>query len=526
MTKRLAVLALVILCVSQVAVRGQQKADLEAPLVIASKPFGESYLVAEMFSQLLERHGVAVRRVHGLGSTEILFAALREGSVDVYPEYTGTGLIAVLRETLTAGQLSDARFVFNRVSTMFLDRYGVRWLPPLGFENTFAIAVRRDTAEKYRLRSLTDLARESRQLRAGLTADFIERPDGLAGLSRIYGLEPASVQPLSPALKYQALANGNVDFIDGFSTDGLLARYELTVLEDDRHFFPPYEAAAVLSARAAARTDVVSALTLLSGRISEPMMRSLNERLEVRREEVGAVAADALRELGLVSTAASSLSADEEQGPMLSAYLWSRRSILFALALRHLYLVALALVAGVLVGIPLGLALERTRRTSGTVLGALGILQTIPSIALLAFLVPLLGIGVAPALAALWLYSLLPITRAAFTGARDADPEVVEAAEALGMTPMQRLFRVRLPLAAPTIMSGVRTAAVICVGTATLAAFIGAGGLGEPIVTGLALADARMVLSGALPAAVLALLVDAVLAVVERWLRPAHLRRV
>jgi osmoprotectant transport system permease protein len=143
---------------------------------------------------------------------------------------------------------------------------------------------------------------------------------------------------------------------------------------------------------------------------------------------------------------------------------------------------------------------------------------------LLAFMVPLLGVGVIPALVALWLYALYPIARGTYTGVRDADPAAVEAAEALGMTPAQRLLQVRLPLAAPVIMAGVRTAAVITVGAATLAAFIGAGGLGEPIVTGLALADTRQILSGALPAAALALLVDGALALVERRVAPAQLR--
>jgi osmoprotectant transport system permease protein len=203
--------------------------------------------------------------------------------------------------------------------------------------------------------------------------------------------------------------------------------------------------------------------------------------------------------------------------------MWSRRATLMRLTLRHLWLVALAVAAATLVAVPLGLALERTRSLAGPTLASLGVLQTIPSIALLAFMVPLLGIGAAPALVALWLYALFPIARGTFSGVRDADPGAVEAAEALGMTARQRLLRVRLPLAAPVIMAGVRTAAVITVGATTLAAFIGAGGLGEPIVTGLAIADTRMVLSGALPAAVLAVLVDAVLSIVERRLRPAHL---
>ena len=204
--------------------------------------------------------------------------------------------------------------------------------------------------------------------------------------------------------------------------------------------------------------------------------------------------------------------------------MWDRRSDLAALTLRHLLLVGLALLAAVIVAVPLGLFLERTRLLAEPSIGALGVLQTIPSIALLAFMIPLLGVGVIPALVALWLYALYPIARGTYTGVRDADPDAVAAAEALGMTPVQRLMWVRLPLAAPVIMAGIRTAAVITVGAATLAAFIGAGGLGEPIVAGLALADTRMILSGALPAAALALVVDGVLGLVERLIAPAHRR--
>lgn len=515
---------------------GPQPADAQdapadrAPVVVASKPFGESYLLAEMFAQLLEAHGVRVERRPGLGTTEITFGALRTGAVDVYPEYTGTGLLAILHDTLPPDVLADPRRVFTHVARVFASRHGVRWLPPLGFQNTYAIAVRPETAAQYRLRTLSDLARESAQLTAGFTPDFIGRSDGLAGLVRVYGagIRPRTVRPLLPALKYQAIAGGAVDVIDGFSTDGLLERYDLVVLEDDRHFFPPYEAAAVLGPRAAARADVVAALTLLSGRIGEETMRSLNRRVEVDGEDVRAVAASALGTLGLVNApggASAAPVATAERDRSFGTYLWSRREPLLRLALRHLALVALALGAATLVAVPLGLALERGRGAAGPALGGLGVLQTIPSIALLAFMVPLLGVGVVPALVALWLYALYPIARGTYTGVRDADPAAVEAAEALGMTPAQRLFRVRLPLAAPVVMAGVRTAAVITVGAATLAAFIGAGGLGEPIVTGLALADTHMVLSGALPAAALALLVDGVLALVERSVAPAHLRR-
>lgn len=487
------------------------------PVIVASKPFGESYLLAEIFAQLLEAHGVAVERRLGLGATEVAFAALRTGAVDVYPEYTGTGLLAILHERPGP----DPGAVYAHVARAFLDRYGVRWLPPLGFQNTYAIAVRRETAARLGLATLSDLARAGPTLRAGLTPDFIGRADGLPGLAAAYGLRFRGVRALLPAVKYQALAAGEVDVIDGYSTDGLIARYDLVVLRDDRGFFPPYEAAALLAPGLAERTPAaVAALTELSGRLDVEAMRKLNRRVEVDGEPVAHVAADALAGLGLAQ--ASAHRAGGRTSPAgagrgsLAAYLWAERRAILGLTARHLFLVAVSLGAAILLAVPLGLALERRRGMAEGVIRAVGGLQTIPGIALLAFMIPLLGIGVVPALVALFLYSIYPILRNTYTGVRDAAPDAVGAARALGMTPSQVLRHVRLPLASPVILAGVRTAAVVNVGTATLAAFVGAGGLGDPIAAGLALADTRMILSGALPAALLALAVDALLGAVER----------
>ena len=496
-----------------------------ARVVVASKPFGESYLLCELFAQLLESRGIAVERRPGLGATEVAFGAVRSGAVDVYPEYTGTGLLAILHDSLPDSLARDPGAVYAHVARATPARWGARWLPPLGFQNTYAIAVRRETARRYALRTLSDLAREAGRLTGGLTADFIGRPDGLAGLRRAYGLRPAAVKPLAPALKYQALATGAVDFIDGYSTDGLLAKYDLVVLEDDRRFFPPYEAAALIGAPLARdRPEAVAALTLLSGRLEVEAMRRANRRVEVDGEDVRSVARDILAELGLTGDAARSVATTARGTAGLGSYLWTQRTTIARLAAQHLLLVLFSLAAAVFLAVPLGLVLERTRAGAEPALGVLGVLQTIPSIALLAFMIPLLGVGVRPALVALWLYALYPIARGTYVGVTNADPQAVEAAEALGMTARQRLVQVRLPLAAPVIMAGVRTAAVITVGAATLAAFIGAGGLGEPIVTGLALADTRLVLSGALPAAALALLVDGALALVTRAVTPAHRR--
>jgi osmoprotectant transport system permease protein len=488
------------------------------PIIVASKPFGESFLLAEMFAQLLEARGFTVDRRPGLGATEIAFQALRTNEIDAYPEYTGTGLLAILHEQPTG----DARQVYRRVVREFRERYGARWLPPLGFQNTYAIAVRRETARRYRLATLSDLARVSQTLRAGLTPDFIGRPDGMPGLQSSYGITFRSVRALLPAVKYQALAAGEVDVIDGYSTDGFILRYDLVVLEDDKGFFPPYEAAALVSAGFTRDLPAgVAALTELSGLLTELDMRRLNRRLEVDGEPVSQIAADELRLLGLTQPARGKPAAGRETASEgLLGYLWDQRRIILSLTLRHLVLVGLSLAGAIAVALPLGLALERGRRAAEPVIRGVGLLQTLPSIALLAFMIPLLGIGLIPALVALFLYSLYPILRNTYTGVRDAAPDAVGAAWALGMTPRQTLRYVRLPLAAPVIMAGIRTAAVINVGTATLAAFIGAGGLGDLIAAGLALSDTRMILSGALPAALLALLVDAALGVCERMVTP------
>jgi len=489
-------------------------------IVIGSKNFEESRLLAEMFAQLLEaRTDLQVERRLGLAGTQVCFEALRTGAIDVYPEYTGTGLVSILSEK--AG--GDNTATLRRVRSEFLMRWDLWWLSPLGFENSWEIAVPQELAEREKLRTISDLARISGRLRGGFGHEFVGREDGLLGLERIYGLRFASVQPLQQALQYQAAGDRQIDAMDAYTTDARLLRYRLVVLEDDKGFFPPYDAAPLVRGATLARhPEVGTVLGLLAGAFDEDRMRALNYRLQEKGETETVVARDALRELGL-SNKEETPSEDTHPTTGLLATLLAERSAIGRRTLEHLGLSALALALGILVSVPLGLWLERTRRGAETVIRFLGLLQTVPSLALLAFFVPFLGIGIVPALVALWLYSLFPMVRNTYSGVRDADPRAVEAATALGMTPGQVLRQVRLPLAAPIILAGIRTAAVLTVGTATLAAFIGAGGLGEPIVTGLQLANTNLILSGAIPAAALALLVDGVLGLVEKALRPAGL---
>ncbi|HYG65404.1 MAG TPA: glycine betaine ABC transporter substrate-binding protein [Thermoanaerobaculia bacterium] len=486
-------------------------------VVVGSKNFEESRLLGEMFAQLLEsRTGLRVERRLGLAGTQVCFEALRTGAIDVYPEYTGTGLVTLLGEEPEGGPAET----LNRVRREFLARWDLWWIAPLGFENAFEVALPRELARREGIETISDLARAAPRLRAGFGHEFVGREDGLLGLQRVYGLRFASVQPMQHALKYQAAGSRAIDALDVYTTDGRLVLYNLQVLEDDKGFFPPYDAAALVrGATLREHPEVSAVLGLLAGALDEETMRRLNVRLQEGKESEAAVARDALRALGLLEGAAAGEEAAPRRPGFLS-YAWSERGGLARRTLEHLGLCAAALLLGILVAVPLGLWLERHRRGAEPAIRALGLTQTIPSLALLAFMVPFLGVGFVPALAALWLYSLFPMVRNTYTGVRESDPRAVEAATALGMTPGQVLRQIRLPLAAPVIMAGVRTAAVITVGTATLAAFIGAGGLGEPIVTGLQLADTAMILSGAVPAAVLALLVDGGLALLERAFHP------
>ena len=485
-------------------------------IVVGSKNFAENRLLAEMFARLVEsRTELTVERRLNLAGTQVCFEALRSGAIDLYPEYTGTGLVSLLGES----PRGEATETLNRVRSEFLLRFDLRWLPPLGFENSYELAVPSDLARHHELRTISDLAVVAPQLRAGLGYEFIERDDGLPGLREAYGLRFGEVRALQQTLKYQAAAEREVDCLDVYSTDGRLLVHDLTVLEDDLDFFPPYQAAPLVRNGTLERhPEIGNTLSLLADALDEQAMRGLNLRVQERGEPIERVAQQALRDLGLVGPRPVDVVSTNEVS--FFGYLWFQRHELGLRTAEHLGLTALALALGMLVAVPLGLLLERHRGAAESVIRVVGLTQTIPSIALLAFMIPLFGVGAVPALVALWLYSLFPMLRNTYTGVRNASPDAVRAASALGMTDVQVLRRVRLPLAVPVILAGVRTSAVLTVGTATLAAFIGAGGLGVPIVSGLQLADTTRILSGALPAAALALIVDRGLAGAERILRP------
>ena len=489
-------------------------------IVVGSKNFMENKLLAEMFAQLIEAHtSLQVERRLGLAGTQVCFEALLTGALDIYPEYTGTALVSILKHEPTG----DPRQTLNAVRSEFLQRWELWWLSPLGFENAYALAVPRALATQHSLRTISDLAEIASSLTAGFGYEFIERPDGLPGLQTRYGLTFQAVQAMQQTLKYQAAAGGDIDVLDVYTTDGRLAAHDFVILEDDRRFFPPYEAAALVRGQTLTQfPEVGTTLALLTNAFDAQTMRRLNYRLQEGGEAVEVVARDALAALNLISPEHAS-APTPSQGQGFLTYLKNNQRTLLIRTVEHITLAGLALGLGMALAVPLGLVLERRRTLAEPVIRMIGITQTIPSIALLAFMIPLFGVGMLPAIVALWIYSLFPILRNTYSGLRDAAPHAVESARALGMTEWQILHWVRLPLAAPVIMAGVRTSGVITVGTATLAAFIGAGGLGVPIVAGLQMANTAIILSGAIPAAALAVLVDGALGWIEQGVTPRGL---
>lgn len=491
-------------------------AAAEARVVVGAKKFTESAILGELMAQVLEaRAGATVERRFNLAGTQVCYDGLRTGAIDLYAEYTGTALRSILGASETP---ATAAAVFAEVAGAFRPD-GLVWLAPFGFDNTYVLLMHRRRAAALGVRALSDLA--AHPLRYGVSHEFLARPDGMPGLRGAYRLDEAQTVGMEHDLAYQALADGDIDVADGYATDAKIAALDLLPLVDDRAFFPPYEAAPFVRADLLTRVPgAAAALRLLAGRVDAATMRRLNGAVEVERRTPEEVAASYLRELGLATREV----AVSRRATTLPALLWQRRAITARLTGRHLLLTGAALLGAVLVGLPLGIAAARRPLLGGVALASAGVLQTIPSIALLAFMLPLFGIGTAPAIAALFLYGLLPILRNTVAGLRGVDPLLLEVGRGLGMRPRDLLWRVELPLAAPVILAGVRTAAVISVGTATLAAFIGAGGLGDPIVTGLSVTDINLVLSGALPAALLAIAVDLALHGVERLATPKGLR--
>ena len=474
-------------------------------VTIASKQDAETTLLAEMATQLVRGAGVPVEHKQGWGGTPAVWQALRVGDVDAYPEYTGTIALQILHDPALK---SDAEL------RAALSPLGIGLTRPLGFVNNYALGMKADRAAELGVRCISDL-KNHRSLRLRFSSEFMGRADGWPGLRTRYDLQGFDVAGMDHQLAYRALEAGDVDVTDLYTTDAEIRTLHLVVLADDRAFFPSYQAVFAYRLDLEQRVpDAVAALRLLEGKLGESAMIDLNVKAK-GHEEPSRVAAAYLATSGLTATFAADMAFDR--------FLRQTRE--------HLAMVGLSLAAAVLAAVPLGVLAAKRPRLGQVALGAAGVLQTIPALALLALMIPLLGLlpnvpstGFLPAMIALFLYSLLPILRNTVTGLRGIPPNLCEAAEGLGLSPSARLWRIELPLASPSILAGVRTAAVICVGTATLGALIGAGGYGQSITVGVQLNDPVRILEGAIPAAVFALGVDGFFAVLGGKLVPKGLR--
>ncbi len=474
----------------------------DGALRVGSKRFTESYILAELLAQTAAPHTASPPVVRqGLGNTAIVYEALRSGAIDLYAEYTGTIALEILK-----GSPADTREAMNAA----LAPMGLGVAIPLGFNDGYALAVRAADAERLGLRTLSDLAKHP-ELKLGLSNEFLGRADGWKGLAARYGFTQVPIG-LDHGLAYEAVAAKQIDAIDIYTTHAKIEHLGLRVLEDDKKYFPRYDAVVLYRLDLPARLPKAwAALRALEGRIDEHAMIAMNARAELQSVPFDAIARDFL-----AGTGKGAKTQETRRG--FSAKLFGPD--LWQLARQHLVLVAVSVGVAILIGVPLAILVFPHVRLRALVLGFASLLQTVPSLALLAVLISMLGaIGALPALIALTLYSLLPIMRNTVTGLAEVPNGLRLAGTALGMTPPQSLRLVLLPLALPTLLAGVRTATAIAIGTATIAAFIGAGGFGERIVTGLALNDRELLLAGALPAAALALLSEGIFELIELAMR-------
>ncbi len=472
----------------------------EEPIVVGSKKFTESVVLGEMLLQVGRSTGGSIVHQREFGGTRILWNALVRGDIDAYPEYSGT----LLREILASHNvesMDEARPV--------LESYGIRTSGALGFNNTYAIGVLREIAKSRSLSRVSDLRAHS-DLRFAFSNEFMERQDGWDALRQRYSLPQTDVRGMDHDLAYRGLLSKAVDATDFYATDAEISHHSLMVLDDDLKHFPRYDALILFRADLETRAPkVVAAMRRLEGRIDAVVMTNLNREVKFGGASEAEVAAGFLRE-----ALSLSIVVDNE----------TRATRLLRHSREHLTLVGVSLLVAVLIAVPLGIVAAKRPWLGQFVLAATGILQTIPSLALLVFMIPLLGIGKPAAVAALFFYSLLPIVRNTHAGLCGIRPDLRESAEAVGLPPRARLFQIELPLASPSILAGIKTAAVINVGTATLGALIGAGGLGSPILTGIRLDDYGLILQGAIPAAGLAVAIQVAFDVAERFLVPRGLR--
>jgi len=485
----------------------------KTPITVGSKGFTESILTGEMIAVLLEeKYDQPVSRKLNLGGTKIVFDALVSGDIDVYPDYTGTGYVMILKQS----QKRNSEDTFNYIYDKFKKNFGLIWSRPLGVNNTYALAVKKDNPYFEDISTVSQLAKKSEKLIFAAPHEFMERQDGYKSLTKEYNLkfDPDKIVAMQAGLMYTAINSAKVDVIVVYSTDGRIKANDLKLLEDDRSFFPPYQLALLAKETSLKRhPSLLKVFKDLDNKVTSQEMTRLNNLVDQKNVNPRVVARNFLISKTILD---GEIQSDEVRDLNFIEYAIKRKRFLLRLLKEHLYLSFGSLILAVLFSVPLGILLTRYASLERLVFPVINIFQTIPSLALLGFLVPIIGIGYFPALIALFIYSLLPIVRNTYTGIKSVNQNFVEASKGIGLTNMQILSRVELPLALPVIIAAIRTAAVTVIGMATIAAFVGSGGFGDPIFRGVATVNTNLILLGAIPSALLALVVDKSLGLLEK----------
>lgn len=464
----------------------------QEPARIGSKIFTEAYILSEILAQKLESKGFPVIRKSGLGATGVTEEAMRSKNIDLIVDYSG----AIIKAFLKSTERMSIPALRQR-----LEPLGYTISNPLGFNNTYALAVRPEWAKENNVKKISDL-QHLKNIKAAFTPEFTSREENWPRLKSTYNFNQFIVNEMDHQLAYQAVYNKKVDVMEAYSTDAKLKEYQLQLLLDDKNYFPNYQAVIMTTLSWVQKNpDAWAALQELAGTIPEEKMIELNSMADLEKKNFPTIAREFLH---LVKQSEARQKIKE----------------LWLISIEHLNLVFIPVFMAILLGIPFGYVAYKFPLLHTPLASLTTILQTIPSLALLTLLIPLTGIGTISAMIVLFIYALLPIFLNSFEGFTAISPQMHLSASTLRLKSWFKFRWIELPLAMPQIFTGIQTALITTVATATLAALIGAGGYGKKIIAGLAVNDLKIVLAGSIPCAMMAIIMQmGCNAIARKWIR-------
>lgn len=478
---------------------------------VASRDFPESILLAEILSSAIEKYSdYEVDRKFNLGGVKICFSAIENNELDIYQDYSGSLINNIL------GRKSKDEYILDFLKTKIYLDYGLKLSDELGFNNNFVLVANKSWAEKHKLKNISDLALKLKNdpefnPRVAFRADFIHRSDGYKSIKETYGIDFENLNVMEYNIAYANLKSNRLDLIDSFSTDPRLMDKDLVLISDDRSAFLKYDALYVYRSEILETyPELIKIFSKLESSLSDKTILDLNLQI-ASGKSYQEVANSFLDKIDLNSKPLKLSSR-----PIPKSLLKENIEMFTKAFYEHLLLSYGSFFLAAVFGIIIGVLISYDLKISKFVLALISSLQTIPSLALLALLIPVFGLGYKSALGALLVYALLPIIQNTFSGINSISSEYILLARSLALTEFQILKDIKLPMARNFILAGLKTSVVICIGTATLATFVGAGGLGDIIKAGIDLNSNYLIILGSAPAALLALFSSFVFSKLER----------